>query len=54
MKDEDEDGKGGKGEDPHHKLKSTLIISGLAVAVIGAILAIAKKIKEAWSMTFFL
>ncbi|KAI3450720.1 hypothetical protein Pfo_007385 [Paulownia fortunei] len=34
----------GKGAD---NLKSTLIISGVVVAVIGAIFAVAKKIKEA-------
>ncbi|KAL7116035.1 hypothetical protein ACP275_04G217500 [Erythranthe tilingii] len=34
-------------EDGHHNLKSTIIISGVVVAVIGAVLAIARKIKEA-------
>ncbi|KAK6141703.1 hypothetical protein DH2020_024551 [Rehmannia glutinosa] len=38
---EKESGKGA------HNLKSTIIISGAVVAVIGAIFAIAKKIKEA-------
>ncbi|EYU26719.1 hypothetical protein MIMGU_mgv1a016885mg [Erythranthe guttata] len=36
----------GKG-DALHNLKSTIIISGVVVAVIGAVLAIARKIKQA-------
>ncbi|KAL8057843.1 hypothetical protein ABFX02_04G209600 [Erythranthe guttata] len=46
--EEEEESKRESGkEDAHHNLKSTIIISGVVVAVIGAVLAIARKIKEA-------
>ncbi|KAI3874449.1 hypothetical protein MKX03_004779 [Papaver bracteatum] len=36
----------GKKEDAIHKVASTVIISGVIVAVIGAIFAVAKKLRE--------
>lgn len=36
----------GKKEDAIHKVTSTVIISGVIVAVIGAIFAVAKKLRE--------
>ncbi|KAL7154094.1 hypothetical protein ABFS83_04G211600 [Erythranthe nasuta] len=45
--EEEESKKESGKEDAHHNLKSTIIISGVVVAVIGAVLAIARKIKEA-------
>ncbi|GFP92260.1 hypothetical protein PHJA_001370100 [Phtheirospermum japonicum] len=47
LKEESEEGGKKSGGGVAQNLKSTLIISGAAVAVIGAIFAIAKKIKEA-------
>ncbi|KAL8496355.1 hypothetical protein ACS0TY_020170 [Phlomoides rotata] len=44
---EEEEGKKESGGEGVHNLKSAFIISGVAVAVIGAIFAIVKKIKEA-------
>ncbi|KAL9171459.1 hypothetical protein ABFS82_04G209800 [Erythranthe guttata] len=45
---EEEESKRESGKvDAHHNLKSTIIISGVVVAVIGAVLAIARKIKQA-------
>lgn len=43
LKEEAEEGE----KESAHNLKSTLLISGAVVAVVGAIFGIAKKIKEA-------
>lgn len=49
LKEEAEEGE----KESAHNLKSTLLISGAVVAVVGAIFAIAKKIKEAnWRLQF--
>ncbi|CAA0825232.1 Unknown protein [Striga hermonthica] len=47
LQDKDEEGKKECGKKGGQNLKSTLMISGAVVAVIGAIFAIAMKIKEA-------
>lgn len=44
--EEDKKVKGKKKEDATDKLKTTIIVSGIVVAVAGAIYAITKKLKE--------